>query len=157
MNSIAGFGSTHTMKVRGSMGGKEAIFLIDSGATHNFVAEDLCTKLKLPTKEVAEYSVTVGDGYSVKQKQRCTNLPFQIQGLSATQTFYPFPLRGVDAVLGMEWLKSLGEVKVNWNQLTMKFGKKPCLCAYKGIPLWPRPKSHTSLSYGQRAKLRSCF
>lgn len=115
LNSIARFGSSHTMKVRGSIEGKGIIFLIDSGATHNFVAEELCNKLNLPTEDIAEYSVIVGDGYSVRKKQRCKDVPFQIQGLRAALTFYHFPLREVDLVLGIEGLKSLGEVKVDWD------------------------------------------
>lgn len=37
---------------------------------------------------------------------------------------------GTDVVLGIEWLKSLGEVKMNWGQLTMKFrlqGEERCI------------------------------
>jgi len=32
-----------------------------------------------------------------------------------------FELGGVDVILGVEWLASLREVKVNWNKLTMSF------------------------------------
>jgi len=39
---------------------------------------------------------------------------------SVKETFL-FELGGVDLILGMTWLASLGEVKVNWRTLTMSF------------------------------------
>lgn len=38
LNSISGFGSNNTMKVRGQLAKEARIILIDSGATHNFIA-----------------------------------------------------------------------------------------------------------------------
>jgi len=46
------------------------------------------------------------------------------------ETFFLFELEGVDMVLGMTWLAILGEVKVNWQTLTMSFlvhGRKICI------------------------------
>ena len=37
------------------------------------------------------------------------------------ERFYLFELRGVDVILGVTWLTSLGDVKVNWRTLTMTF------------------------------------
>lgn len=101
------------MKVKGKLQDSEIVLLIDSGATHNFISEELQHHLKLATNEIAEYSITVGDGHVLKRKQRCRDLQITVQGFKIIQTFYLFPLKGVDAVLGMEWLRSLGEVKVD--------------------------------------------
>ena len=40
-NSLLGFTSSHTMKVRGQLGSREVVILIDSGASHSFVASKL--------------------------------------------------------------------------------------------------------------------
>lgn len=35
--------------------------------------------------------------------------------------FYVFPLGGVDAILEVAWLQTLGDVQVNWSKLRMSF------------------------------------
>ena len=34
---------------------------------------------------------------------------------------YPFRLVGVDWILGVAWLETLGEVRVNWHKMTIIF------------------------------------
>ena len=41
LNSLMGFTSSHTMKVKGFLGAQEVVILIDSGASHNFIASKL--------------------------------------------------------------------------------------------------------------------
>lgn len=40
-NSLMSFTSSHTMKVRGQLSSQEVVILIDSGASHSFVASKL--------------------------------------------------------------------------------------------------------------------
>ncbi|XP_028775121.1 uncharacterized protein LOC114732011 [Neltuma alba] len=134
LNSISGFGSNHTMKVRGWLAEEEVIILIDSGATHNFVSEELVNKKGIEVDEIAEYTVAVGDGRRLRRRQRCPKVNLKVQGLEINQIFYPFPLSGVDMVLGVEWLRSLGDVNVNWSRLTMKIGKPGNRVCLQGDP-----------------------
>lgn len=34
---------------------------------------------------------------------------------------FSFSTRGVDIILGIEWLETLGEVRINWATMDMKF------------------------------------
>lgn len=38
------------MKLWGTIGNKEVLILVDSGSTHNFIAETIVQDLKLPTQ-----------------------------------------------------------------------------------------------------------
>ena len=41
INSVVGLTPPQTMKVKGEVGGQEVLVLIDSGASHNFIAAEL--------------------------------------------------------------------------------------------------------------------
>lgn len=47
-NLVVGFSSPKTMKLLGQLNGKEVVVLIDSGATHNFISEELVKTLGIP-------------------------------------------------------------------------------------------------------------
>lgn len=94
--------------------------LVDCGATHNFISMDLVHKLQLPTTRVKRYAISVRDDRRVCSDLQCPGVNIEIQGMSILQPFYPFMLVGVEVVLGVEWLATLGERRVNWGELYMK-------------------------------------
>lgn len=51
----------------------------------------------------------------------CPDVVVEMQGIELHQSFHVFDMGGTDMVLGIELQRSLGEVKVNWDQLAMKF------------------------------------
>lgn len=57
-----------------------------------------------------------------------------MQGVKVKENFYPFDLRGTDAVLGVEWLESFGEVRVDWKISTLKINIDGKLVCLKGDP-----------------------
>ena len=48
LRSVFGFSTPGTMKLKGKIGDREVIVLIDCGATHNFIHQQLVDKLKIP-------------------------------------------------------------------------------------------------------------
>ncbi|KAF7810390.1 Retrotransposable element Tf2 [Senna tora] len=124
LNSVVGITNEKTMKLMGKVRGKEVLIMIYSGATHNFISEELVKKMGLDMENTKSYRVTLGDGYTVQQQGCCKGLEIEMQGLRIRENFYLFKLGDVDMILGVEWLESLGEVRVNWKQLTMKFKTK---------------------------------
>lgn len=67
------------------------------------------------------FEVSLGDGYKVRGRHICPTVVVEMQGVELQQSFHVFDMGGTDMVLGVEWHRSLGEVKVNWDELTMKF------------------------------------
>lgn len=43
--------------------------------------------------------------------------------MEVREKFYLFELGGVDIILGVAWLASLGEVKIKWGNLKMTFSQ----------------------------------
>lgn len=48
INSMVGLDSPRTMKLLGTVGGRSVVVLIDSGASHNFIEEELIKDLGIP-------------------------------------------------------------------------------------------------------------
>lgn len=51
------------------------------------------------------------------------------------ENFYLFELGGVDLILAVSWLATLGEVKSNWKNLTMRFNQDERQVRIQGDPI----------------------
>ncbi|WVY99344.1 hypothetical protein V8G54_025414 [Vigna mungo] len=60
--SAGGLTTSETMKLRGRIGNREVLVLIDSGASHNFISKSLVEELGMAAKEKQPYFVSLGDG-----------------------------------------------------------------------------------------------
>ncbi|KAA0067574.1 Ty3/gypsy retrotransposon protein [Cucumis melo var. makuwa] len=121
INSVVGLNDPGTMKVRGKLFEEDVIILIDCGVTHNFVSEKLVKKLLLPIKETSHYGVILGSGAAVQGKGICEKLEVQLKNWKIIEDFLPLDLGGVDVILGMQWLYSLGVTTVDWKNLSLTF------------------------------------
>lgn len=66
INSMIGFTTPKTMKLKGTVMGHAVVVLIDCGATHNFISKELATRLVLATTRTSNYSVLMGTSMSVR-------------------------------------------------------------------------------------------
>ncbi|GJU28568.1 retrotransposable element Tf2 [Tanacetum coccineum] len=135
-HSVAGINTPHTMKLRGHIWGLEVVVLIDSGATHNFVSLKLVDTLQLEITGKRETGVFLGNGMSEKCYGICRKVELLLPGLRVTEDFYPLELGSTDVILGVKWLRQLGEVRVNWKRLTMTFqngDNRVTLCGEPGL------------------------
>ncbi|TYK04289.1 ty3-gypsy retroelement transposase [Cucumis melo var. makuwa] len=104
--------------MKGSINDKAVIVLIKCRASHNFISDRLTSLLKLP-KEMSNYGLILGLGTAVKGRGVCKNGELKIGDWRVTDNFLPLELGGVDVILGMHWLHSLGVTEVDWKKLTM--------------------------------------
>ncbi|TYK23171.1 Ty3/gypsy retrotransposon protein [Cucumis melo var. makuwa] len=121
INSVVGLTNPGTMKVKGKIGEEEVVILIHCGATHNFIAEKLVDKLKQPMRETPNYGVILGSGTTIKGRGVCGDVELWLGDCKVTDSFLPLELGGVDAIMGMQWLHSLGITEVDWKNLILTF------------------------------------
>lgn len=121
LNSMVGITSKKTMKMRGLIGNKEVVVLIDSGATCNFIAKKLVEELKLPVVETVGFGVAVGNGEVISGSGKCEGVEVEIQGVKIKEEFLRFELGDIDLVLGYSWLAELGETRINWGLHILRF------------------------------------
>lgn len=55
----------------------------------------------------------LGDGQKKMTQGCCLEVPVMLEGLEVKDKFYLFELEGADVILGVTWLASLGEIKVD--------------------------------------------
>ena len=114
INSMVGLNDPETMN-------EEVVILIDCRATHNFVSDKLVKKLQLPIKETSHYGVILGSGTAIQGKGICEALEVQLKDWTVKEDFLPLELGGLDIILGMQWLGSLGVTVVDWKNLSLTF------------------------------------
>ncbi|XP_060969861.1 uncharacterized protein LOC133037067 [Cannabis sativa] len=96
--------------------------LVDTGSNNNFIQETLAEQLKLPYEETKRFKVYMGNGHFLLCSKLCRNVELTLQGHSFTVDLYVLPIRGLDVVLGMQWLQTLGPCIHDHKALTMEFG-----------------------------------
>ncbi|KAF1868716.1 hypothetical protein Lal_00036154 [Lupinus albus] len=144
MYSMTRLTSTKSWKVGGTLGDNLRMILIDCGASRNSISRNLVDNLQLKMEETHAYVVEVGDGHNVRCKGKCAQLKLSIQQLEVIQNFYVFGLKGMDLVLGLKWLASLGEVKADFGRMELTLKNENSIITIAGDPALNRIK----LSYG---------
>uniref|UniRef100_A0A2N9FZS8 Reverse transcriptase n=1 Tax=Fagus sylvatica TaxID=28930 RepID=A0A2N9FZS8_FAGSY len=142
LHALTGISTPNTMRVCGMTNGKQVHILIDSGSTHNFVNSNFARKLECHSIIAPPFQVQVANGEAL----RCTAVyqtTVEIQGYQFTTHLFALDLQGSDVVLGMQWLRSLGRVLHDWENLTMDFTMAGQHYHLSGIP--HKQLEHSSL------------
>ncbi|XP_071738959.1 uncharacterized protein [Rutidosis leptorrhynchoides] len=127
LNALKGANSYQLMRVMGHIRDHSLDILIDSGSSHNFL--DLATTKQLGCKleGIDPMLVLVPGGSKLMSTNQCEKLTWQICGQTFTSDMVFIPLGGSEMVLGIHWLKTLGDIVWNFKNLKMTFhymGKK---------------------------------
>lgn len=105
LHALSRHSANNTIKVLGMANGKFLRILIDSGSTNNFLDPQAAKMVKASLINTTPVSVSVADGFIVTSYQQCKGLNWTIQGEEFFTYFRILPLGGIDAVLGVQWLK----------------------------------------------------
>ncbi|MCH79689.1 Ty3/gypsy retrotransposon protein [Trifolium medium] len=158
---------THqTVKFQGSIQGVEVLILVDSGATHNFISKKLVHQMDWAIDTTPQMKVKLGDGFQKDTQGVCRAVDMYIGDFKVDPILHLFELGGIDVVLGIEWLKTLGDTIINWKQQTMSFwcdnkwvtlkGTEGCgkqLVALQSIINKPKPNTEDPLWEVSKAEL----
>jgi hypothetical protein len=109
------------MRIVGYLRFQTVVILIDSGKKHNFVDTKLATTLGIRSILQDGIRVQVANGEEVPSPGRCKDIEVKMQGLSFRTELFILPLAGCDAVLGIDWLCTLGPILWDFSELRMDF------------------------------------
>nr|GMC88585.1 peroxidase 64 [Ipomoea batatas] len=118
---MGGIDGPKTMKFRGQIAGLDILIMVDSGASHNFISRQLTAVLQHPLEPTTTFGVQLGDGRRAESDGKYSQLHVDLGPIAMPIDCFAFPLGGVDLILGIAWLETLGDVKANWDKLTMEF------------------------------------
>ncbi|KAL4573965.1 hypothetical protein LXL04_020787 [Taraxacum kok-saghyz] len=118
-----------TLKVMGDILGFPALILIDSGATHNFISKKLARALGLELQSIGPLGIRLGDGNRVWVTTQCHAIPLHFGAFYCTVDALVYDLGPLDFILGIAWLKRLGDIKFcqNGEQVHLKDINSPLL------------------------------
>lgn len=71
LNSVMGIDNPKTMKMVGTINGREIVVMIDPGATHNFIAPRAVEMLKLRVQGTKEFAVSLGTWKAIRGWGEC--------------------------------------------------------------------------------------
>lgn len=110
-----------TIKLEGALAGYPIVLLVDSGATHNFVAKELVVSLGLSISDTEEFYVGLSNGSKCASRGVCRGLEIKVGGYTMIIDAYVLDLGGVDIILGVAWLETCGQTTMDWKKKTTSF------------------------------------
>lgn len=129
---MIGIDVTDTLKLPVSINGITLTALVNSGSTHTFLSDVAVSRLGLQVTTLPDLSVKVANGERISSKGR-TTATLTIGQENFTTSCYSLPLDGLDLVLGVQWLRSLGPIVCNFDKHTMTFWRQGRTVRWTGI------------------------
>lgn len=125
LSSLHSHPSIPLMKYQGTIAGKPAIFMLDTGGTNEYLSEEFAKKHSLPLYSSRSASVTLADGtpspipgIAVANCSLLSNKNRDRRRFLFSRSFTVTKLHGYDAILGLPWLRQY-DPKINWQSHTL--------------------------------------
>ncbi|KAJ4976464.1 hypothetical protein NE237_001570 [Protea cynaroides] len=107
--------------------------LIDSGSTHNFFNKEVPRVSGLPIEVGPPMRVMIASGEKLNSMGLCKQVSLYLLDSPFQIDFLLLPLEGCDAVLGAQWLQTLGPILWNFKNMEMKFRRGMKTFTLQGI------------------------
>ncbi|KAL5701100.1 hypothetical protein ACHQM5_026475 [Ranunculus cassubicifolius] len=121
LQALSGTNSFQTIQLQGTIRHKQINMLVDSGSTHNFLDAETARQLGCECRVTSSHEVTVAGGGKLQCDTYCPNFQWEINGVQFQSDVRILPLGGCDLVLGVQWLKTIGPVLMDFDKLQMSF------------------------------------
>ncbi|KAL5731844.1 hypothetical protein ACHQM5_004534 [Ranunculus cassubicifolius] len=133
LNALSGTTSFQTLRLQGKVNSHVITMLVDSGSTHNFLDTATAQLLGCAISDMPSHSITVAGGGQLSCNSICRGFQWSIQGALFESDVRILPLGGCDLVLGVQWLKAIGPVLMDFSLLQLQFTYKGKSLSLKGF------------------------
>lgn len=121
------------MQLYVQVGNTQLVALLDSGSTHNFVRADISRRIGLHFQPFPGAGVLVVNEDCVACSGLATNIAIRIADEVFTVDCYSIPLDGYDMVLGIKFLRTLGPILWDFDNLCLAFTRAGHRVFWRGI------------------------
>jgi hypothetical protein len=133
LSAITGIRTEDTMQIHVHMGDQEFTTLIDSGLTHNFISLPTTHRAGLRFHNSGGAHVTVANGDHVPCRGLVRDVAIRIGYEFFTIDCYSIGLDCYDMILGTTWMRTLGPILWDFDDLCMVFNHNGRRVLWKGI------------------------
>eukprot|EP00253_Pinus_taeda_P019139 PITA_19139 len=88
---------------------------------HNFIHQRVAEVVHCFVRAVSNFWVQIVDGGTMKCEGRCENVKLQMGDYQLKTHMFSIHMGGCNIVLGSEWLRTLGPITMNFQELYMSF------------------------------------
>ena len=132
-HALAGISSPQTLKIRGFIKHRPIVVLIDSGSTHNFIYQKVAEAVHCFVRAVSNFQVQIADGGTMKCEGRCENVKLQMGDYQLKTHMFAIHMGGCDIILGADWLRALGPITMDFQELYMSFKQNNSTHTLRGL------------------------
>jgi hypothetical protein len=119
LNALTDFSTPQTLKLISYIKNRKVIILVDSGSTHNFIHHRISQETHCYIHVVNNFQIMIANGGSMKCGGCCKNVCLQINDYHLKSHMFSIDMGGCDIVLGVDWLRTLGPILMDFKNLTM--------------------------------------
>ncbi|RRT57303.1 hypothetical protein B296_00002873 [Ensete ventricosum] len=110
VHALAGYSNPQTMKVGGLLKQQPITILIDTSSTNNFLSSKVVACMALQIEGCNKFDIKVTNDRILNCDKRCPRVKLLIQDQEMVADFLLLPIDDYEAVLGIEWLTTLGDI-----------------------------------------------
>jgi hypothetical protein len=121
LNALTGFSSPQTLNIIGYIKHRKVIILADSGNTHNFIHRCIAQETNCYIRGVNNFQIMIANDGSMKCGGCCENVHLQIGDEHLQSHMFAINMGGCEIVLGVDWIRTLGPILMDFKELTMQF------------------------------------
>ncbi|RWW81192.1 hypothetical protein BHE74_00010436, partial [Ensete ventricosum] len=108
--TLADYTNLQTLKIEGFLEQQSIIIHINAGSTNHFMSNKVAAYLMLQKEDYNGFEVKVANGQILKCNQKYPRVKLILQELDVVVDFFLLPLDGLDIVLDIDWLSTIGDV-----------------------------------------------
>jgi hypothetical protein len=121
LNALTSFSAPQTLNLIGYIRHRKVIILVDSGNTHNFIHRCIAQETHCYIHIINNFQILIANGVSMKCGGHFENVHLQIGDYHLKSHMFSIDMGGCDIVLGAYWIRTLGPILMDFNDLTMQF------------------------------------
>lgn len=115
--------SRKLITIQGSVNGRSALFLVDSGSSGDFISHSFVAKYGMSASPLSEHQqITLADGTTQSALGCAHGARISIDDYDDCFDLTILPLSNYDVILGMPWLEQVNPI-IHWREKRIEFSK----------------------------------